>query len=438
LFAVLLLAGCLCASAILGGTVHAQTLEEAVRQALSSFPELRSAAANRRALLEAAEVARAQRLPSIDALFGQGRERSENAITRSIIGGPRPLTRSEAELTVSQLLFDGGGASSQIRRQGSLAASAAEQVAATSESVAFRVAQAYLELLRLREMLNISRANVAAHQRTLEQVNVRVEAGADRRADSRQAEARLALAQSSIAQLRGQLESAETTYRHLTGRPAGISLVSPRLSPAALAASAREAVEQALASHPSIRSAQLEVEAAAADLELARSRMNPRVTLELGLTHDRDISGIRGLNADQSAMLRLRQNLFRGGADAAREREGEARRDEAQAQLGRARNDVERDVRQAWESLVAERERLPQSRSYANAAVEVVEAYRAQFRIGQRSLLDVLNAENEASSARANEVSGESALSAAGYRLLSTQGLLLSTLAITLPEVRPQ
>lgn len=202
------------------------------------------------------------------------------------------------------------------------------------------------------------------------------------------------------------------------------SLLEARLEPL---------LDRALAEHPAVRAAEREVEAAQAEREFARARLGPRVNLELGVTHHRDLDGVRGLNADATAMLRLRQNFFRGGSDDARIRQAEARMDEARAGLARARNDVERDLRQAHEGLRSERARVPSLAEHARASAEVVQAYSAQFRIGQRSLLDLLNAEAEQFGARGALATGLYTVLAAGYRTLAAMGKLLDALGVPPP-----
>jgi adhesin transport system outer membrane protein len=157
----------------------------------------------------------------------------------------------------------------------------------------------------------------------------------------------------------------------------------------------------------------------------------------MGYTQNHDLAGVRGLNADRIAMLRLRYNLYRGGADVSRIREAEARIDESASGLEKARIDVERDVRQAWQNLKAERMRLPQQGIYARTSADVLEAYRAQFKLGQRSLLDLLNTENELFGARSGHVSGEYSVLAGEYRLLASMGRLLGTLGVELPAELP-
>ena len=95
--------------------------------------------------------------------------------------------------------------------------------------------------------------------------------------------------------------------------------------------------------------------------------------------------------------------------------------------------DVERELRQAWDTLIEDRSRYPQLERYVSASSEVVTAYKAQFLIGQRTLLDVLNAENELFAARGSLVSGKSAVSSGELRVLGAVGTLLETLRLPLP-----
>jgi outer membrane protein, adhesin transport system len=404
------------------------TLADAVRDALDWQPEMRAMRATRRVAEGAVDEARGGYLPSVDVTLGRGRERSDNVTTRP---GERTLDRVENELTVSQLLFDTGATSSQVNRAEARREGASLQVIAGAESLAQRTAQAYLEVLRMVELIRIGEENVAAHERTLKQVTTLADGGVGRRADAVQVSGRLAQANSSLAQLRGQLEQANAAYRHLVGRAPG-ALVAPRAEFPRLERGVALLIEETIVAHPAIRAAEREREAAQADREFARSRLGPRVTFDVGVTQNRDLDGVRGVNADAMAMVRLRQNLFRGGSDDARIRQAEARVDEANAGLARARNDVERELRLAHETYRAERARLPALAEHARASEAVVEAYTAQFRLGQRTLFDLLNAEAERFSSRSNLVTGEYSALAAGYRALAALGVLIDSLGLAM------
>ena len=428
----LLAASALAAAFLFAPSARAETLEQAIARAVQFFPEIQAAQARRDAVTAQAGQARAELFPSVNVTAGEGRETSRNVSTRAA-GSDVTLTRQEADVSISQLLFDGGAAFGQVRRFGARREGAAFTVNDTAEAVGSRAGHAFAEVRRLREQIGIARENVAIHEKTLSDVSELANAGRGRRADVTQSEARRALAVSSLEQLAGQLGQAEAAYKNLTGTLPGNLETPPELG-SKLPGRAEDAVTAALGSHPAVRSAEKELEAAQYDRESAQARLAiPRVTVEAGASRNRDIDGIAGPNQDKYAMLRLRYNLFRGFGDSERVREAEARINEAFALLSRVRNDVERDVRQAWESLAAERVRLPVLAAYARASADVAEAYRLQFQLGQRSLLDVLNAENESFNARASHVAGREAVTAGEVRLLASMGRLLDTLGVARP-----
>lgn len=418
---------------MLATTAAADTLAGAVERAIVHFPEMRIAATRVFAAEAQVGQARAEFLPAVNASIGEGRERSKNASTRSF-GSDPTLTRAEREINVSQLVYDGGAAGGQLSRFQARAQGAGFNVWSSAETVGLRAAQTYTEVLRLREQLSVARENVAAHRKTLADVTLLADAGRGKRADVVQAEARLALAISTVEQLAGQLQQAEAAYRYYTGVHPG-ELASPQSLAAALPAAFDAALEAALAAHPAVQAAQKEFDAAQYDRDSVRARRNaPRVAIEAGATRNRDLDGVAGQNHDRYAMLRLRYNLFRGFGDDERLREAEARIDEAIADLARVRNEVARDIRQAWDALAADRARLPQLERYARASADVAEAYRLQFQLGQRTLLDVLNAENERYSARGSLIAGRTAVTAGEVRVLASLGRLLSSLQLALPE----
>ena len=409
----------------------ADTLAQALTRAVTNLPEVRAARANQRAIEQNAVQARGAWYPTVDASLGQGRETSNNPSTR-LLGSNQTLSRHEAEINLAQLVFDGDATSGQVRRFQARAEGAADQVANAAESAGTRVTQAYLDVIRLRELIAIAIDNEKRHNETLAQVSRLADVGQGRRADAQQADARLALAQASLSQLRGQLAQADAAFLHLTGRQPE-NLAEAGSFEARLPATLSLALEQTLETHPAIRAAQKDLLAAQADRESARSRLtSPRVALEVGTSANRDLDGIRGINADNYAMLRLRYNLFRGGIDDSRVREAQARMDEARANYDKARNDTERDLRQVWQGLAEDRVRLPQLQRYALASAQVVASYRLQFSIGQRTLLDVLNAENELFAARSSQYTGAYAVTLGELRVLAAMGRLLDTLGVSL------
>jgi outer membrane protein, adhesin transport system len=410
----------------------AETLSQAVARAVDHFPEIRSALSREVAAAAQTGQARAELLPNINLSAGEGREWSRNPGTRFLPEDPS-LMRREFEVSGSQLIFDGGAASGQVRRFGAREQGARYAVVETAESAATRAGQVYVDVRRLREQLGLARMNVQVHEKTLGDVTALADAGKGRRADVTQADARRALALSAVEQLSGQLDQTESAYRFFTGRPPGDLDPPPPLG-TRLPPTISDAVRQAVDAHPTVKSAQKEFDAAQFDYESTRARYAmPRVTLDAGGSSNKNLDGQTGINSDLYAMFRLRYNLFRGFGDVERVRESQARIDEAFSNLARARNEVEREVRQAWNTLTADRLRLPVLEQYARASTEVAEAYRLQFQLGQRSLLDVLNAENERFNAVSGYIAGQAAVAAGEIRVLGGLGRFLDSVGVSVP-----
>jgi adhesin transport system outer membrane protein len=410
----------------------AETLSQAVARAVEHFPEIRSALSREAAAVAQTGQARAELFPNVNLSLGEGRERSRNPGTRFLPDDPT-LTRREFDVSGSQLLFDGGAATGQVRRFNAREQGARYSVVESAEAAATRAGQVYVDVRRLRDQLGLAKLNVQVHEKTLGDVTALADAGKGRRADVTQADARRALALSAVEQLSGQLEQTESQYRFFTGRPPGDLETPPPLAPK-LPPTLNDAVRMAIETHPTVLSAQKEFDAAQFDYESTRARYAmPRVTLDAGGSSNRNLDGQTGINADVYAMLRLRYNLFRGFGDVERVRESQARIDEAFANLARARNEVEREVRQAWNTLTADRLRLPVLEQYARASTEVAEAYRLQFQLGQRSLLDVLNAENERFNAVSGYIAGQAAVAQGEIRVLGGLGRFLDSVGVSVP-----
>ncbi|HSQ03941.1 MAG TPA: TolC family outer membrane protein, partial [Burkholderiales bacterium] len=369
----------------------AETLPEVIVRAVAYFPDVHSAVSRREAADAQTGQARADLLPSINASLGRGRETSRNPSTRALLSDPT-LSRTEADIVFTQLLYDGGASTGQVQRFAARTQGAGYTIANTAEDIGLRAGQAFIDVRRLREQLATAHDNVKVHEQTLADVRALADGGRGRRADVVQAQARLALALSTVELLSGQLRQADAAFRYFTGTNPG-NLEEPASLGSQLPARFEEAVDQAVPAHPAVQAAQKDIDAARYDRDSAKARVvAPRVTLEAGASHNRDLDGLVGLNEDRYAMIRLRYKLFRGFGDTERVREAQARIDDALANIERIRSEVVRDARQAWDVLNADRARLVQLRNYWQASADVVEAYRMQFQLGQRSLLDVLNA----------------------------------------------
>jgi adhesin transport system outer membrane protein len=326
-------------------------------------------------------------------------------------------------MVANQMLWDGLGTRSEVERRRTISDAAAYKVHSAAEDVALQAVEAYLDVLKNQEILAYARENLQAHARTFDQVKLRSDKGVGRRADLDQVEARLSLATANARSAESTLRDAEIAFQRVVGRNP-ISL-APVAEPKALPNGADEAVKIGLSNHPTLKSAYSDIEQAAAQRELARSRWSPRVELEGSYSNNRNLDGVAGPNRDRLLMLLVKWNLFRGGFDYHRLRETAYQIDEA--------TEISRNTTR-HNAHVAAVERLPLLERYVKSSDATRTAYAQQFAIGQRTLLDLLDAENEYYTSRTQYITAKFIELTSKYRALNAMGLLLATLDIKPPD----
>jgi len=418
---------------ILPSWLPAETLTAVIQQTLETNPEILITIKNRYMVEQQLRQAQAAYRPTIDLIGGYGREMSDNVSTRRA-GGDVTLTRRETGLSLSQILFDGFEVKNSVNKHHYLVNSAAYKVQESSENIALLTAEVYLEILRRRQIVELSKDNVVIHQKILEQIRTLAVGGAGRQADVQQSSSRLALAKSSLVNAQGNLRNTEITYRRITGELPD-ALTQPEFTSLemTLPQSEAKAFEMALNSHPALQMAYAELEAAQAAHQQVNSTFMPRFNLELGITDNQNLDGVNGNNDDMTAMLRMRYNLYRGGADQARLQETAQQVGAAQEMIRNIQRLLEEETFLAWNGLITTRARLDHLEKHVKSTAEVLESYREQFKLGQRTLLDVLDSENELFNARTALVSAQYAEMLNILQVLKSIGILLKSMKIDLP-----
>lgn len=417
---------CAVAGALLAGqSASAQTLSEAVDATIKTNPDVLINANRRLAVDQEIEQAKGGYRPKVDLSAGWGWEWSENTSTRP---GSDNLTRAESALTLTQMLYDGFGTRSEVERHTARSQAAAHKVAGASEEIGLRAVETYLEVVRRQELRNLTLDNLTAHERTYEQIKLRSESGVGRKADLEQAQARLSLAQANLASAEANLREASIQFQRVVGEvPSGLARPA---EPSGVPTSEDDAVTTAVNNHPLLRSAAADIEATHAQTRAGESLLRPRVDLELGTSWNNNLDGVEYKNNDAYAMLRFRYNLYRGGTDQARVAQRRIQTQEAIEVMNKTRREVEESTRLSWNSLMTSADRLPKLKAHADATEQTREAYAKQFSIGQRTLLDLLDSENELYTARSNYVDGQFVEMFARYRLLADMGSLVSALGV--------
>lgn len=407
------------------------TLGQAVQVGISTNPEYGTVAANRRATDEELAQGRSLYLPSVDLRGDTGFEHTDDPGTR---GGLDPddeenLYRYEIGLTLTQLLFDGFESYYEVERQKARVQSAADRVRETEELVGLAIVESYLEVLRQRQLLFIARQNVQEHIDIMSLIESGVTGGRSTQADLAQIQARLAQARATEANTLQSLRNAEAAYRREVGQAPG-DLRLPTVPFNQLAGDVEAEVEQALAMSPTLDIFASDIEVAYAESEQTKSTFYPQLDFQLNTRQGDDLGGVEGRDTSASALVVLNWNLYRGGQDTARAREFIHRHQQSKEERTEAARTLENDVRQTWASMIASGERAKQFSKQADANVQVVNAYKDQFNINRRTLLDVLDAQNELFVSRSNTIDAEFVEMIGAYRLLALKGKLLPALGV--------
>lgn len=419
-------------------TSNAETLKEAVSQTIETNPYILRAVNERRSREQDVEQARAGYKPTVDLLAGAGYEYSDNPSTRAQLRANgasnrgEEMDRTELELTARQMIFDGYLTKNEVERHQARVQVASYDISGIAQNTALRAIEVYLELIKQQTDLELARDNLEAHQRIYDQIRLRSESGVGRKADMAQIEGRLALAKSNVIASKNNVNEAEANYRRVIGMAAG-QLERPNALGDVLPQTVEEAVAKGLEMHPTLKSAMADVEATQAQHRAAKYNYSPRFDVEMGISKNSDLDGVDGRNEDAYAMLRMRWNLYNGGKDDARVEQTVHQINEAMEIQNNTAREVEESVRLAWTSYEATSQQVDYLKRHVDSAKQTREAYTKQFNIGQRTLLDLLDTENEVFEAERAHNEADYTNLYAQYRILVGMGSLIEDMELTLP-----
>lgn len=408
---------------------QAAGLRQSIAESIDDNPVVQRALKSFEAVTEEVREAQAGYYPTIDATLGYGYE-----WTKTSGSSDEELNRREVRLNVNQMIFDGGATGSEVERQEARMRSAMANLRDVSEDYVLEAGRAYLELLRREQLLNSANETLLNHVKIYEQIKRRSESGMGSLSSIQQAEGRLALAEVNALAAENNMRDAKANYERIFGLAPQEQLDAVDAMIAPLPATLEAAQALSATDHPVMSVAQADIEAAVAQREAAESRMYPRLDLEIERRWDDNLDGQPGPNEDLTAMLRLRYNLYNGGEDSARIRRSEHQLGEAQAIQRDAMRQVRQSLELSWNAYEILGRQMEFLSEHLSASQQTRDAYQKQFDIGQRTLLDLLDTENEVFSARNQLVEAQIDHQIAQMRVLNATGGLLSALNIPLPQ----
>lgn len=416
----------------LADTASAQTIRQAMSNAYDNNPDLNAARAGLRATDEGVAIARSGYRPQISATVDVSRTETDAPV--SPFGGSADGTDAAAGLTISQTLFDGFQTRNAVLGAQADVFSSQETLRDTEQQILLAAVQAFMNVIRDRQIVDIRAQNIEFLQEQLDAANARFEVGEGTRTDVSQAQAQLAASRSSLVAAQAQLESSEAVYVQIVGTSPSSSM-SPASAPDSLMPNAIDAaIAAGLANHPTVRAAQYAVNSAAFGVKEAEGSLLPGVNLSGTVGQDLQSGDTQGTIAAQ-----LSVPLYQGGAASAQVRQNKELLGQARINVDVARNNLRQAIVTAWTQYEAALSTIEANRAAIDAAQLALEGVIEERDVGQRTTLDVLNTQQDVLTAREALVQSQRDAVVASYSILSTTGrLTVNSLGLEVVEYRPE
>lgn len=403
-----------------------QTLKEVVQQAVLTQPEVQFRWHAYLAADKEQDVAKGGYFPKLDYTTGRGKEtRSDPVLVNN------GYTRNSSSLALTQMIYDGFFTRNEVRRLDHARMTRLFELHDVSETTALEALRAYLDVLRYRQLVTLAEDNYVRHRSVLDQIQLKVKAGVGRRVDLEQATGRYALAQSNLLIEVSNLHDVTARFERLVGMSPAQEMEEPGDLKGGLPADATAAQVQAQIYNPALRASIENVRAADYALSGRSAAYQPRMDLRLRQDRGDNLNGIAGLTDNRVAEVVVSWNLFNGLADYNRSRQFAEQLNVAKD----LRDKTCRDNRQTLAIAYNDTRKLTEQLTYLDQHQLSIEkardAYRKQFDIGQRTLLDVLDTENELFQARRNYVIAEYDLKLAYARVHAAIGNLFEVIGLS-------
>jgi adhesin transport system outer membrane protein len=395
------------------------TLKDAAQRAVLTNPEVLSRWHTIKAAEGERDSARGALLPRVDLTAAAGPER------RSDLGRN---SRTSGSLSISQLLYDGFASRNELLRLDHTSKVRLFEFFETSEAIALEATRAYFDVVRYRELVRLAEDNFVEHRAVYSQTERRVNAKVARAVDLEQVSGRLALAEANLLTETANLHDTTARFQRLVGRlPTQEMPIPPHLArdipgdPVTAITAAQQRNGSLLAAIENVRASQ----AALASRGGANTpRLDARVRREQGTNN----LAALGSSNSTAAELVLSWNLFNGFGDRARERQFAEQVNVAKDLRDKTCRDIRQTLIIAYNDINKLKEQLEYLVVHETAVGKALTAYRLQFDIGQRTLLDLLDTENELFQARRAVVNARHDLSIAYARTQAGLGTLLRAL----------
>ena len=416
----LLTCSILATGGIVANGASAESLEEALIKAYQSNPTLESGRASLRATDEQVSQALSNWRPNV-SLSGEAGFRdldtdlngteTDNSLTPYTVGAE-----------VVQPLYRGGRTVAETDRAEARISAARAALRSSEQDVLLQVATAYFNVLRDTAVVELNQNNVRVLERQLEATRDRFSVGEVTRTDVSQAEARLAGSKADLISAQGNLANTRAQYERLVGnKPDNLEIPNPL---SGLPTSVTDVLAIAQDQHPDVVQAQYTEDAAKSDIRLSEGSLYPEVNLSAGVQRAYEASQ-EDLTSDSAEILaQVTVPLYQKGAVYSSVRAAKQTAGQARVQVDEARRAVIENATSSWETLVTARASIESQQAQVSSAEVALDGVQREASVGSRTVLDVLDQEQELLQARVNLVGSRRDAAVAEFQVKAAMGAL--------------
>ncbi|MBX6427074.1 MAG: TolC family outer membrane protein [Variibacter sp.] len=402
---------------------RAETLQSALAQAYRNNPQLNAERARLRATDETVPQALSGYRPTISATADVGVQYLDTRTTTATGSVSGTTVPRGFGVTATQTLFNGLRTANRTRAAESGVFAGREGLRLLEQTVLVDAVTAYMDVLRTQAELELQRRNVEVLEEQLRQTRDRFNVGEVTRTDVAQAESRLAAARSAALAAESALVTARAVYRRVIGaEPTGLTPGKPvdRLSPPSLPA----AIARGVAENPQVTAAMYGIDVQLLQVKIAEGALYPTVTVQGSVQQRFDATPATQRTLTASLIGQISIPIYQGGAEYSLIRQSKESLAQQRLNLELQRDLVRASVVQEWGSLVAAKAQIEAAQAQVAAAEIALNGVREEARVGQRTTLDVLNAQQELVNARVTLVRAQRDRVVFSYRLLAATGRL--------------
>ena len=425
-----------CLSGLAGNIAYATepllTLKEMVEKTVTSNPEVQS---RYHKFLESGyeqEVMRAGFLPKADVVANY---RKQEELVKPADGTATP--RFNSELVLRQMIFDGFATNNEVKRLGHASRVRYYELQSAMQNTTLEFVRAYIDAMRYRELTQFAKDNYVVHKQLFDRIKERVTAGVARKVDLEQATGRLALAEANLLTEATNLHDVTARMQRLYGEIPPETLEAPTFFNAGVEPTAVEALKVAYNQNPDLLSTIEDIQSSQDEIKAREARYMPKLDLQarknLGVSSDGRFSS----SAADLLELTMNFNLFNGFSDHNSVNQAAQKLNNSKDLRDKACVDTRQIVVIAYNDIEQLKEQEKYRTEHKNAIENAREAYRKQFDIGQRTLLDLLDTENEYFQAKRTLTNTQYDIKTAYARTYAGQGQLLNKIGAArggLPE----